>query len=99
MLRLGRSAPRLHRGLVVSGDRFVATAGESNSLRAALPDALGVDMESAAAAQVCADFNRPCAVLRSVSDRADDGAHVDFKRYVAEVAAELTRDIVQRALA
>ena len=99
LLRLGRSAPRLHRGLLVSGDRFVATAGESDALRAALPDALGVDMESAAAAQVCADFNRPCAVLRSVSDRADDGAHVDFKRYVAEVAAELTRDIVQRALA
>lgn len=97
--RLGRDAPRLHRGLVVSGDRFVATAGESEGLRAALPEALGVDMESAAAAQVCADFGRPCAVLRSVSDRADDGAHIDFERYVAEVAAELTRDIVQRALA
>ena len=98
--RLGRNTPpRLHRGLVVSGDCFVASAAASDGLRAALPDALGVDMESAAAAQVCADFNRPCAVLRSVSDRADASAPVDFNRFVAEVAAEFTRDIVQRALA
>jgi adenosylhomocysteine nucleosidase len=38
-------------------------------------------------------------VLRSVSDRADDAAHVDFGRFVDEVAAEYSRDIVLAALA
>jgi adenosylhomocysteine nucleosidase len=89
----------VHQGLVISGDRFVATAAESDALRRALPDALAVEMEGAAVAQVCADFDRPFAVLRTVSDRADDSAHVDFSRFVVEVAAQATHGIVLRALA
>lgn len=96
---LGLHAPRRHLGLVVSGDRFVSSAAESDGLRAVLPDALAVEMEGAAMAQVCADFACPLAVLRTVSDRADDTAHVDFGRFVAEVAAEYSRDIVLTALA
>ncbi len=95
----GIDAPRCHAGLVISGDRFVATAAESAALRAALPDALAVEMEGAAVAQVCADFQRPFAVLRTVSDRADDSAHLDFGRFIEEVAAEFSRDIVRRTLA
>jgi len=90
--------PRLHRGLVVSGDRFVATSAESAALRSALPDALAVEMEGAAVAQVCADFGLPLAVLRVVSDRADDAAHVDFVRFTREVAAEFTRVILAAVL-
>ena len=96
---LGLHAPRSHLGLVVSGDRFVSSAAESAALRAALPDALAVEMEGAALAQVCADFACPLAVLRTVSDRADDTAHVDFGRFVAEVAAAYSRDVVLAALA
>jgi adenosylhomocysteine nucleosidase len=96
--RFGIASVRRHEGLVISGDRFVCTAAESNALREALPDALAVEMEGAAVAQVCADFGRPLAVLRTVSDRADDSAHVDFERFIAEVAAEFSRDIVCAAL-
>lgn len=95
----GIGRPRLHQGLVVSGDRFVATAAESAALRRDLPDALAVEMEGAAVAQVCADFGLPLAVLRVVSDRADDSAHVDFLRFTREVASVLTRLIVLAALA
>ena len=90
---------RLHEGLVVSGDRFVSSAAEAQALRAALPQALAVEMEGAALAQVCADFGRPFAVLRTVSDRADDTAHVDFSRFIAEVASVYTRAIVEDWLA
>ena len=89
----------VHQGLVVSGDRFVATRAESDQLRAALPDALAVEMEGAAVAQVCHDFGRPFGVVRTVSDRADDAAHGDFQRFVREVAAPYSRDIVRVALA
>ena len=94
----GFAQARVHSGLIVSGDRFVSTAAESAQLKAELPQALAVDMESAAVAQVCADFKRPLAVLRCVSDRADDLAHVDFPRYLNDVAALLARDIVLVAL-
>ncbi|WP_374592200.1 5'-methylthioadenosine/adenosylhomocysteine nucleosidase [Aquabacterium sp.] len=94
----GITAPRGHRGLIISGDRFVSTQNESEALRQALPEALAVEMEGAALAQVCHDFNVPCAVVRTVSDRADDAAHVDFNRFMAEVAAHYSLAIVRRAL-
>jgi adenosylhomocysteine nucleosidase len=90
----GIDSPLLHEGLIASGDRFVATATESAALRALLPDVLAIEMEGAAFAQVCSDFGRPFAVLRCISDRADDDAHADFGRFIAEVAAVYTREIV-----
>ena len=51
-------AATLHRGLVISGDRFVSTHAEGEALRAQLPDALAVKMDGAAVAQVCHDFQR-----------------------------------------
>ena len=91
----GLAGTRVHEGLIVSGDRFVSSAAESLGQRALLPDALAVEMEGAAVAQVCADFDRPFAVVRTISDRADDEAHVDFKRVIEEVASATTRAVVE----
>ena len=33
-------------------------------------------------------------MIRTVSDRADDSAHVDFNRFIAEVASVYTREIL-----
>ena len=92
--RLGTGA-RVHEGLIISGDRFVASAADGAALRALLPDALAVEMEGAAVAQACADFGRPFAVVRTISDRADDAAHVDFVRFIEEVASATTRTIIE----
>ena len=103
--RLAQAAARalpgtpVHRGLVVSGDRFVATAAESAGLRQALPDALAVEMEGAAIAQVCHDYGLPFAAVRTISDRADDAAHVDFARFVREVASRQSAAIIEALLA
>ncbi|WP_310462541.1 5'-methylthioadenosine/adenosylhomocysteine nucleosidase [Sphaerotilus sp.] len=94
---LGASAPVLHRGLVISGDRFVSAAAECAALRQVLPDALAVEMEGAALAQVCHDLGLPFAVLRTISDRADDSAHVDFTQFI-QVAAQASAAIVGRWL-
>ena len=95
---LGIVAPRVHEGLVISGDRFVCEAAESLALRAELPAALAVEMEGAAVAQVCHDLDVPFAVLRTISDRADDSAHVDFQRFVHEVASRYSAAVVRRWL-
>lgn len=92
------SGARVHRGLIVSGDRFVSSRAEAASLRAALPDALAVEMEGAAMAQVCADYGRPLAVMRTISDRADDDAHADFTRFLDEVASPVSRALVMALL-
>jgi len=89
---------RVHRGLVVSGDRFVASAVESQALQRALPDALAVEMEGAAFAQVCADYGVPFAAVRTVSDRADDEAHGDFLSFIDQVASRHSAAIVEAFL-
>ncbi len=94
----GLHSPSVHRGEIVTGDRFVATSAESAALRAALPEALAVDMESAAVAQVCADYGVPFAAVRTISDRADDDAHVDFQHFLQQVARHYSGRIVRKAL-
>lgn len=89
---------RLHRGLVVSGDRFVASAADSLALQQALPEALAVEMEGAAFAQVCRDYGVPFAAVRTISDRADDAAHGDFLSFIDEVASRHSAAIVEAFL-
>lgn len=92
--RQALGSQRVHLGLIASGDRFVSSAAEVRTLQASLPDALAVDMESAAAAQVCHDYGLPFAAVRSISDRADDTAHVDFSAFVREVASPCAHAIL-----
>jgi adenosylhomocysteine nucleosidase len=90
---------RVHRGLVASGDRFVSTNAESRALQAALPEALAVEMEGAAIAQVCHDFGVPFAAVRTISDRADDEAHGDFVTFIRDVASRHSAAIIEALLA
>ncbi|WPB57208.1 5'-methylthioadenosine/adenosylhomocysteine nucleosidase [Xylophilus sp. GOD-11R] len=85
---------RVHRGLLVSGDRFVSALKEAADLRAGIPAAMAVDMESAAVAQVCRDYGVRFAAVRTISDRADDSAHVDFPAFVETVASRYASAIV-----
>ena len=89
---------RVHRGLIASGDRFVSSAAESQALQRALPDALAVEMEGAAFAQVCHDYGVPFAAVRTVSDRADDEAHGDFLSFIDQVASRHSAAIVEAFL-
>jgi len=89
---------KVHRGLIASGDRFVSSAAESSNLQQSLHnaglDVLAVEMEGAAVAQVCFDFDVPFAAVRTISDRADDQAHMDFPKFIAEVASGYAHAII-----
>jgi len=95
-------APNVHRGLIASGDRFIATAQTSRdvgqALRAHAMEPLAVEMEGAAVAQVCHDYGVPFAAVRTISDRADDTAHVDFQQFIENVAASYAQRIMDRFL-
>lgn len=96
------SAPRLHQGLVVSGDRFVTRAEAARAicepLAAAGHPVLAIEMEGAAVAQVCRDYRMPFASVRTISDRADDSAHVDFPAFLCKVASRYSERIVDEML-
>jgi adenosylhomocysteine nucleosidase len=95
---LGLLGPTMHRGLVLSGDRFVSSLSEVEALRLALPQALAVEMEGAAVAQICLAHGLPFAVVRTISDRADASAHVDFARFVQSVASAASLAVLRAAL-
>ena len=93
---------RVHSGLIASGDCFVSSAEASRALQSALRsaghEALAVEMEGAAVAQVCADYDIPFAAMRTISDRADDTAHIDFPRFVNEVASRYALAIIKQLM-
>jgi adenosylhomocysteine nucleosidase len=92
-------SPKVHSGLVLSGDRFVSTSSESQALQQRLPLALAVEMEGAAVAQVCHDYEVPFAAVRTISDRADDAATTDFSRFIQEVASRYTSALMDTWMA
>ncbi len=93
---------RVHQGLLASGDQFVgsaqAAADVCRHLAAAGHLPLAVEMEGAAVAQVCHDYGVPFAAVRTISDRADDTAHVDFTVFARDVAGRYAQAIVSSFL-
>jgi adenosylhomocysteine nucleosidase len=92
------SRTKIHQGLVASGDRFVAHVAEAQTLLRDLPEVLAVEMEGAAVAQVCTERDVPFAVFRSISDRADHHADVDFLAFLASFAAPMTAGVIGELL-
>ena len=76
----GQRHPRIIKGTVVTGDVFVASDAKKTTLHKNL-GADAVEMEGAAVAQICWQYNVPCLVIRSLSDNADANASADFKKY------------------
>ncbi|MDC8003064.1 5'-methylthioadenosine/adenosylhomocysteine nucleosidase [Aureisphaera galaxeae] len=86
--------PKIMEGAIASGDRFISDAKDAEHIKQLLPDLLCVEMEGAAVAQVCSDYNIPFALIRTISDAADDNATIDFQAFVKEVATVYTHGIL-----
>lgn len=84
-------------GRVLSGDKFI---NNKNDLRYLFEEFGGyaVEMEGAAIGH-CAHLNKiPFVIIRSISDRADVSAKIDYRQFVKR-AAENSSDIVKGMLA
>lgn len=84
-----------HNGLIASGDQFIHDSANLRQLKQALPDLLAVEMEGAAIAQVCEEHDLAFAILRTISDSADETAHIDFLSFVKNVAAPYSLGILK----
>lgn len=79
-------------GRVLSGDQFIADRAKVKELHEALGGSC-IEMEGAAVAQVCDMNGVPFVVIRSMSDKADGSAHVNFAEF-AGMAAERSHRLV-----
>ncbi|MBA7659140.1 5'-methylthioadenosine/S-adenosylhomocysteine nucleosidase [subsurface metagenome] len=92
----GERLPRIIKGIVVTGDVFVASPEKCAELRQQL-GADAVEMEGAAVAQICYQRRIPHLVIRSISDKADEGAVLDkqlFQMVAAKNSAGLVAEII-----
>lgn len=77
---------RAVRGGVATGDRFVCSAEVKNAIVDDF-DCAVCDMEGASIAQVCYLNGVKCAILRSISDGADEDATMNYSEFV-QLAAD-----------
>jgi len=88
----------VHEGLILSGDQFVSSDRVRAQLHKEHPNALVVEMEGAAVAQVCKEFGVSFALMRTVSDGAGTHAAKDFTEFLHSVASHYSAAIVQAYL-
>ncbi|WP_421617622.1 5'-methylthioadenosine/adenosylhomocysteine nucleosidase [Brevibacillus sp. TJ4] len=84
-------------GRILSGDQFVASREKVAALYEQF-DAHCTEMEGAAVAQVCAMNDIPFVIVRSMSDKADGSAHVNFVEFT-KLASQRSYEIIRNMLA
>jgi adenosylhomocysteine nucleosidase len=92
------SNPKIHRGCVATGDKFFASEKEISDLLSRVPEALCVEMEGAAVAQVCHEYQIPSVVIRTISDSGDEGAPLDFPQFVSSISSAYSVGILKELL-
>ncbi len=88
----------VHFGDIVSGDQFVTARDIRNDIVRRIPSARAIEMEGAAVAQVCFEHEKPFAVIRTISDDADEKAPKNFKHFLNTIATPYAENIVQQFL-
>ena len=71
----------IHKGLICSGDQFIDRKEDVDRIKGNFPDALAVDMESGAIAQVCHQCGVPFLALRVISD-SPGASHDNTRQYL-----------------
>lgn len=81
-------------GRIVSGDQFIANVEKIQWLDKEF-GAISCEMEGASIAQVCYLNSIPFVVIRSISDNANNGAHMDYQKFIPVAVKNSTRILKQ----
>lgn len=83
--RASQAFPQVHEGRIVSGDQFVHTRAKKEELWRDY-HALCCEMEGAAIAHVCYLNELPFAIVRTISDAADEVSSLDYPSFEKKAA-------------
>lgn len=87
---------KIYLGTIATGDQFIADKNKVVQLREEF-GAWAVEMEGAAVAHVANLYQIPVVVIRSISDKADGSAHMNFFEF-EKMAADNSVKIVKEML-
>jgi adenosylhomocysteine nucleosidase len=77
---------KIIQGLICTGDIFMADPVKAEIARNNFPTMAACEMEAAAIAQVCHQFNVPFVIIRSLSDIAGKKSELSFEEYLPTAA-------------
>lgn len=93
---IGKAADKMGvnnvKGTVASGDQFIASK-EKKAYIVENFGAVACEMEGAAIGHVCYVNDTPFAVIRAISDSADDSSHMDYGEFL-KIAADRSFKVV-----
>ncbi|MBO5092925.1 MAG: 5'-methylthioadenosine/adenosylhomocysteine nucleosidase [Lachnospiraceae bacterium] len=90
---------KVFEGRIVSGDQFISSPQVKDSILKNFPDSYCTEMEGAAIAHASWLNHIPFVIIRAISDKADDSAHMDypaFEKAAAEHSARLVEHMISR---
>ncbi|MEA4832393.1 MAG: 5'-methylthioadenosine/adenosylhomocysteine nucleosidase [Oscillospiraceae bacterium] len=90
-------APKVFRGIIASGDEFISDSAKKEAIRSAMAP-ICVEMEGAAAAQASYELSIPIAVIRIISDAADEDSEYSYNSFVEQASSLFTRGIIRELL-
>ena len=80
---------------IASGDQFISTKEQLNYVKNNLPKIACVEMEGAAVAQVCYEYQISFGIVRTISDKANDNSHIDFPKFAKQIASNYALGILK----
>ncbi|WP_193062256.1 5'-methylthioadenosine/S-adenosylhomocysteine nucleosidase [Oceanobacillus oncorhynchi] len=86
-------------GIIATGDSFIQREDQTAVVRERFPEMLALEMEAAAIAQVCYQYQTPFVIIRALSDIAGKKSSVSFDVFLekaAKNAADVIIKMVQR---
>lgn len=91
-------SPKVIESDIASGDQFISEKSQCDRISEGLPSVKCVEMEGAAVAQVCFEYNIPFSIIRTISDNANNNAHIDFPKFAHEIASNYALGILKSYL-
>jgi adenosylhomocysteine nucleosidase len=91
-------APKTVVGTIATGDQFIRSSEQSQEILKENPETAAVEMEGAAVAQICNDYNIPFVIIRTISDKADHTSEIDFPKFIEEIAGHYSEHIVENMI-
>jgi len=84
-------------GIIATGDVFMSDPAVVAKAREQFPSMIAAEMEAAAIAQVCYQYNTPFVIIRALSDIAGKESAVSFDAFL-DTAAKNAASLIMRVL-
>lgn len=82
-------------GVIATGDSFMDDPDRVAFVRDKFPAMIAAEMEAAAVAQVCYQYDKPFVILRALSDIAGKNSSISFDQFLATAAKNATEIIMK----